>query len=164
MVIHKIELPTTIAVGGKFFLVDRNVYRYDSFEQYFKGEFIVKNDRLFKCVKDAYGIDPFTDDNHYIELTTGQTISVDLTNLNAPEFSTAPADSVVSFDGYTKKEADAKFATITALPDVSKFANKSDVQKKANSADLTELQNKVKLLEDRVAKLEQASAQASAKA
>lgn len=160
MVIHKIELPTTIAVGGKFFLVDRNVYRYDNFEQYFKGEFVVKNERLFKCTKDAYGIDPFADNDHYTELTTGQTISVDLTNLNAPDFSTAPADSVVSFDGYTKKEADAKFATVAALPDVSKFANKTDVQKKANSADLTELQNKVKALEERIAKLEQASAKA----
>ena len=138
MLVHKIELPTTIMLDGSYYLVDRSVYEYEPNEYYYKGDYVISGNQIFKCLKDCKGVVPTAGEN-YREITSTKNVTISVTSANVSEF--APGSQTVQLpqDYYTMSAADSKFATKAELPDVSKFATKAelpDVSKFATKAEL----------------------------
>lgn len=138
MLVHKIELPTTIMLDGSYYLVDRSVYEYEPNEYYYKGDYVISGNQIFKCLKDCKGVVPTAGEN-YREITSTKNVTISVTSANVSEF--APGSQTVQLpqDYYTMSAADSKFATKAELPDVSKFATKAELNKKAGSTELASL-------------------------
>lgn len=138
MLVHKIELPTTIMLDGSYYLVDRSVYEYEPNEYYYKGDYVISSNQIFKCLKDCKGVVPTAGEN-YREITSTKNVTISVTSANVSEF--APGSQTVQLpqDYYTMSAADSKFATKAELPDVSKFATKAELNKKAGSTELASL-------------------------
>lgn len=138
MLVHKIELPTTITLDGSYYLVDRSVYEYEPNEYYYKGDYVISGNQIFKCLKDCKGVVPTAGEN-YREITSTKNVTISVTSANVSEF--APGSQTVQLpqDYYTMSAADSKFATKAELPDVSKFATKAELNKKAGSTELASL-------------------------
>ena len=138
MLVHKIELPTTIAFGGSYYLVDRSVYEYEPNEYYYKGDYVISGDKIFKCKKDCKGVAPAAGEN-YQEITSTKSVTISVTSANVSEF--APGGQTVELpkDYYTMSAADSKFATKAELPDTSNFATKAELPDTSNFATKAEL-------------------------
>ena len=161
MLVHKIELPTTITFGGSYYLVDRSVYEYEPNEYYYKGDYVISGDKIFKCKKDCKGVAPTAGDD-YQEITSTKSVTISVTSANVSEF--APGGQTVELpkDYYTMSAADSKFATKAELPDtsnfatkaelpdVSKFATKEELKKKAASTELASLKTLCEQLQTQV--------------
>lgn len=149
MLVHKIELPTTIMFDGSYYLVDRSVYEYEPNEYYYKGDYVISGNQIFKCLKDCKGVVPTAGEN-YREITSTKSVTISVTSANVSEF--APGGQTVQLpqDYYTMSAADSKFATKAELPDVSKFATKAELNKKAGSTDLASLKTLCEQLQRQV--------------
>lgn len=138
MLVHKIELPTTIMLDGSYYLVDRSVYEYEPNEYYYKGDYVISGNQIFKCLKDCKGVVPTAGEN-YREITSTKNVTISVTSANVSEFAPGSQTAQLSQDYYTMSAADSKFATKAELPDVSKFATKAELNKKAGSTELASL-------------------------
>lgn len=138
MLVHKIELPTTIMLDGSYYLVDRSVYEYEPNEYYYKGDYVISGNQIFKCLKDCKGVVPTAGEN-YREITSTKNVTISVTSANVSEFAPGSQTVQLSQDYYTMPAADSKFATKAELPDVSKFATKAELNKKAGSTELASL-------------------------
>lgn len=149
MLVHKIELPTTIMLDGSYYLVDRSVYEYEPNEYYYKGDYVISGNQIFKCLKDCKGVAPTAGEN-YQEITSTKNVTISVTSANVSEF--APGSQTVQLpqDYYTMSAADSKFATKAELPDVSKFATKAELSKKAGNTELASLKTLCEQLKTQV--------------
>lgn len=149
MLVHKIELPTTIMLDGSYYLVDRSVYEYEPNEYYYKGDYVISGNQIFKCLKDCKGVVPTAGEN-YREITSTKNVTISVTSANVSEFAPGSQTMQLPQDYYTMSAADSKFATKAELPDVSKFATKAELNKKAGSTDLASLKTLCEQLQRQV--------------